>query len=629
MGPVDRTAAAIGGSGDNDVQDREGITVNRPHGSQFPRDGIVALNAPHVRLTSGPLRDRQTSNGQYLLALQPDRLLHNFRINAGLPSLALPLGGWENPSCGLRGHFTGHYLSACAKMSAATGDAAFQERLELLLAGLNECQSRSGNGYLSAFPEFEFDRLEKEFGGVWAPYYTIHKLLAGLIDSFKLGKQGVAKAMAIELGDWIAARLGRLCESTLEPMLRTDQLNPANEYGGIGESLYDLYDLTGAAAHLKTAQIFDRAWFLDPLSQGRDELAGLHANTHIPQAIAAVRRYQITGEHRFRRAAENFWSFVAGDRSYINGGNSGPRPDHCERSEGGEHWPLANQLHKTLTPKINESCVANNMFRLTNLLATVDDDPRYSEFRERLLFNSILPMQHPAIRGAYIYSHPLGGGCRKIFGDADQTFWCCYGTAVEAFASLTSGAFSFQGDTLLVNQFLNCELNWQQKGLRLMQETGFPCQPSTRFRLEMSRPGEFAISLRIPGWAAKPRCLLNGSEVAIQGPHRLVLYRQWKDGDTIELSLPMRLRSETLPGDPTHLGFVCGPAVLAGRTPHALELAGTNDQATSAIQEVDGLRFQATLVSGAVIPMVPLWEITDEAFGVYFKTQGDSPCGGG
>ncbi len=586
------------------------------------RDRLVPLNAPHVKLGSGLLLERQTRNGRYLLSLDTDRLLHNFRINAGVASTALPLGGWENPQCGLRGHFTGHYLSACAKMFAATSDAAFSQRIQLLLEGLSECQISLANGYLSAFPETEFDRLEKEYGGVWAPYYTIHKILAGLIDSFKLVNQPLAKSMAVRLGDWIAWRMARLSESALEPMLRTDQLNPSNEYGGVGEALYDLYELTGAVSHLKTAQMFDRPWFLDPLSQGRDELSGLHANTHIPQAIAALRRHSITGELWARKAVETFWPLVVEARTYINGGSSGPRPDHRERSEGGEHWPVANQLHKTLTPKINESCVANNLFRLTNKLNALQDDPRYCDYRERLLFNSILPMQHPTELGAYVYSHPLGGGCRKIFGDADQTFWCCYGTTVEAFASLEDGSFYFQEDTLIVNQFFNCHLDWAAKHVRITQQTRFPYEPTTTLRLEMDRPAEFTLSLRVPSWTFEPSCRLNGTSVPVESAHRLVIRRLWRDGDAIHLSLPMHLHSEILPGDPTHAGILYGPVLLAGRTPHALELGVTSDHAISAISAVDlaALSFQAKLVSGAIIPMVPIWEIADEPFGVYFKT---------
>ncbi|HEX4125001.1 MAG TPA: beta-L-arabinofuranosidase domain-containing protein, partial [Tepidisphaeraceae bacterium] len=215
-----------------------------------------------IRLLDGSIFDRADLTGRYLLQLPPDRLLHNFRVNAGLPSSAQPLGGWESPACGLRGHFTGHYLSACAKMFASTGDERFRDRAAEMVAGLVRCQAALGGKYLSAFPEAHFDILEREFGGAWAPYYTLHKILAGLIDAHRDGGVPSALEAAGRLGDWVAARIGGLPASVLEPMLRTSQANPQNEFGGIGESLYELYALTGAAEHLGAARQFDRDWFL-------------------------------------------------------------------------------------------------------------------------------------------------------------------------------------------------------------------------------------------------------------------------------------------------------------------------------------------------------------------------------
>ena len=226
------------------------------------------LPRTHVRLLPGPIKRRQDLNGQYLLQLDPDRLLHNFRVNAGLPSTAVPLGGWENPACGLRGHFTGHYLSACAAMHQATGDEAFKHRLDEILAGLSQCQAKLGGSYLSAFPATEFDTLEQKFGGVWAPYYTLHKILAGLIDAHHAGANQ-ALPMAVALGGWVKHRVVRLPTETLEPMLRTDNLNPSNEYGGIGVAMYDLYAIARNPSQLAAAKLFDREWFIAPLAEGR------------------------------------------------------------------------------------------------------------------------------------------------------------------------------------------------------------------------------------------------------------------------------------------------------------------------------------------------------------------------
>ena len=583
-----------------------------------------ALNA--VRLFPGRIRDRQSLTSRYLLELDPDRLLHNFRVNAGLPSSAKPLGGWESPRCGLRGHFVGHYLSACAQMYSATGDERFKQRVESLVVELGKCQQSLGGGYLSAFPQSEFGALEEKFSGTWAPYYVLHKIMAGLLDAYRDGRCALAGEMAQKMGDWVAARIEKLPSDRLEPMLRTDQLNPSNEYGGIGESLYDLYAAFGNQRHLTAAQTFDRAWFLDPLMSGRDELAGLHANTHIPQVLAAARRFEVTGDNRYRRAVEYFWERTALARSYVNGGSSGPRPDRKERSEGGEHWPLAESLLGTLTPRINESCVVHNMVRLTDVLYRWSCQTRFADFRERVFLNSVLCQQHPAFPGGYLYAHPLAGASRKVYGDFDNTFWCCYGTSVEAFARLADGIYFHDEQTLWVNQFVASELVWPQKLLKLIQETDFPFQPKTRLVVRSSGPVEITIKIRVPTWAVGAACRLNDQLVAspcLAGSY-VTISRVWRDGDAVELTLPMELRVETLPGDASMAAFLYGPTVLAARTPHVTELSEPASASRSLVQAVDvsRLKFQVTLASGTVAPLVPLNEVVDEAYGVYFKLPG-------
>ena len=567
------------------------------------RYAAAPFELSQVRLTDGPIKRSQDLNLRYLLELDADRLLHNLRVNAGIPSSSPPLGGWEAPSCGLRGHFVGHYLSACARMYASTGEATLCEQVEHIVRELARCQAALGDGYLSAFPPSDLDTIETKFEGAWAPYYTLHKILAGLLDVQRYCGNATALDVAIRLANYICGRFERIPQEQLEPMLRTDKPNPSNEFGGMSEVLQDLYTITHDDRHLRLARKFDRKWFLDPLIRGEDQLTGLHANTHIPLALGAARRFELTGDARYRDAAIFFWERTAIARSYVNGGSSGPRPGGGEKSVGAEHWPHAHKLATTLTPKINESCVTHNMLRLTDTLFRWTADPRYAAFYERAYFNSVLCMQHPREVGRYIYDHPLSSRSNKTFGNADATFWCCYGTSVEAFARLASCIYYHTDDALWVNLPVASELSWKEKGLRVEQQTAFPHEGVTRLIFHCERPVELTVQVRGAVGATR---------------------RTWRDGDVLELNVPMDLHAQAMPDDPRMIAFMCGPLVLAAKTDQNLELA-TNDLA-SAVSLVRRsserpYNFTVPLIDGVQVTLVPLNQIVDETFGAYFRLR--------
>ncbi len=267
-----------------------------------------------VRLLDSPFLKSMNLNRAYLHSLDADRLLHTFRLTARIPSKAKPLGGWEKPDGELRGHFTGHYLSACALMSAGAPDAALREKAGYIVNALAECQKAHGNGYLSAFPESFFTRL-RNGQKVWAPFYTLHKIMAGMIDQYTLCGNAQALEVVTGMASWIGNYAKPLSDAD---MARIEKV----EFGGTNEALYNLYAITGDAAHMELAHRFDQTAFFDPLAAGRDELKGLHVNTHIPKVIGAARRYELTGEPRYRDIATYFWAQTTGHHSYVTGGTS-------------------------------------------------------------------------------------------------------------------------------------------------------------------------------------------------------------------------------------------------------------------------------------------------------------------
>jgi uncharacterized protein len=574
-----------------------------------------------VRLLD-PLRARQELNRAYLLSLDPDRLLHNFRVNAGWPSTAEPLGGWEAPASGLRGHFTGHYLAACALASRTSPDRQLAARADYVVGELARCQKALGGAYLAAFPATVFDTLETRYGGVRAPYYTIHKVMAGLLAVHTHTGNGQALEMCGRMATYFGRRLSRLAPDALEKMLYTAGPNPSNEFGGMGEALHDLYAITGERAHLRTAHVFDREWLLGPLARGEDILSGLHANTHIPVVLGAARHYEITGHQPYREAALFFWDRVVAARSYVTGGSSGPRPAGGGGSPGGEHWGEPYRLAGTLTPRICESCVTHNMLRLTDRLFRWTADPRYADYAERALFNSVLPMMHPRRRGAYVYEQALGSGSRKFYGGAEDTFRCCYGTSVEAFAGLAAGAYYHSGEALWVNQFVASTVDWREKGIRVEQDTAFPDPPDSRLTIHTATPQKFTLYLRIPEWTSPATpILLNGVRVAasLTPGSFLPIERTWKEGDTVRFEFPVALRARPMPDDPRMVALEYGPLVLAAQTHEELVFAGRPQRllASARRESIAGPRFSIPIQEDKEVTLVPLNQIVDEPYGVY------------
>ena len=578
-----------------------------------------------VRLHPGPFLDALEVNRRFLLAQDEDRLLHMFRITAGLPSTAEPLGGWEAPVNELRGHYVGHYLSAVAKMSQSLGDSVLKARGDRIVTELAKCQQQLGNGYLSAFPEEFFDRL-RDGKPVWAPFYTLHKIMAGLLDMHTLATNAqaldVLQGMARWTGRW-AQPLGD------EHMARVLE----REYGGMNEMLYNLAAVTGRDGYKDLAHRFDHERFFAPLGQGRDELKGLHANTNIPKVVGAARRYELTGELRYRRIAEYFWRQVTTQRAYCTGGTS-----------NGEGWNAEPGVLSTeLSGYTQEDCTTYNMLKLTRHIFGWTADPACADFYERALFNGIIGSQHPR-DGEKLYYVNLAAGLWKLFGTPGQDYWCCTGTMSESFSQFGDSIYFHDDAGVYVNLFIASELNWSERGVRLVQETQFPEEEGTTLRIQTAKPVRFALRIRVPYWATHGgTAVLNGHGLdgfAAPGGY-YVLDRTWRNGDTVAVKLPIGLHLHAMPDDPTLAAVMYGPLVLAGRlgtdglTPDVLRAEPTKPRTIPeykgqpiAAPELRaqgaervagrGLEFRAAGEKGAVT-LVPFHTIFDERYAIYWR----------
>lgn len=536
----------------NAVEDR--ANISRPRATAPGREVVDMRAVPfpmnNVRLAPGIFSAAADANRRYLKTLPTDRLLHSFRLTAGLPSSAAPLGDWEKPDCELRGHFAGgHYLSACALAYASAGDDELKHNGDVMVAELAKCQAQLKNGYLSAFPVEEFDRL-RDGVNVWAPFYTLHKIMAGHLDMYQHAGNAQALDTVEKMAQWVRGWSDPLSEAQMQRVLQV-------EYGGMGEVLSNLYGVTGKTEYMDLAQRFDKKVFFEPLAAHRDELKGLHVNTHIPQVIAAARQYELTGHRHYWNIAGYFWDEVTGERCYCTGGTSN---FETWRNDPGV---LADQL----SPDTTEDCCAYNMLKLTRHLFSWSPQARYMDYYERTLFNHRLGTIDPET-GTTVYYLPLGNGYSKIYAPPFDSFWCCNGTGAEEFAKLTDTIYFHDDHSLFVNLYIASDVSWPEKNLTVSQRTAFPQEQGTTITIRTTHPVDIDIRLRIPYWTSNGSVKINGRAIPVfaSAGSYLVLRGPWRNGDRIELNLPMHLHAAPMPDNEQLQAVMYGPSVLAAQS---------------------------------------------------------------
>jgi DUF1680 family protein len=504
-----------------------------------------------VKILNGEFKKAMDENFNYLIGMGANRLLHNFRINAGIKSNAKPLGGWEEPGIELRGHFTGHFLSACALMYSSTGDKRFLTKLDSLINGLAECQKAlNRNGYLSAFPEEFIDRVETG-KPVWAPYYTLHKIFAGLIDVYTHTGDKKALEIAENMAGWVKLRTDKLSEAQMQKMLRT-------EFGGMNDMFYNLYAVTGKDVYVTLAKRFEDQFVMDPLSNHEDKLKGLHVNTQIPKIIGAARAYELTGDKYYETIAKYFWNEITGARSYATGGTS-----------NFEYWRAEPyHLFDQLSSDDHENCCTYNMLKLTSHLFALEPKPEYADYYERALFNGIMGTEHPEVGGAFMYYVPMLPGTWRIYCAPEESYVCCSGSGIESFSKFGDNIYFHNDNSLYVNLFIASELNWKEKGAVLTQKTNFPDEQGTVITLKLKKPAEFTLNLRVPYWAEKGYSVkINNvlQNITASPSSYLQIKRIWKNNDKIEILFPFDLHLNRMPDYPNRAAVMYGPVVLAGK----------------------------------------------------------------
>jgi len=511
-----------------------------------------------VRLGASPFLDAQTTDLNYIMSMEPDRLLAPFLREAGLQPKQPSYGNWE--SSGLDGHMGGHYLSALALMVASTGDAGVKQRLDYFVAELKRAQQANGDGYLGGIPggraawrDVAAGKLHADnfsVNGKWVPWYNLHKVYAGLRDAYHYTGNEDARVMLIALSDWALQLTSHLSDEQMAAMLKS-------EHGGMNEVLADVYQMTGQQKYMILALKFSHQAILQPLARHEDKLTGLHANTQIPKVIGFKRIGDLTGRKDMEQAAEFFWQTVVENRSVAIGGNSVKEHFHDSKNFG----PMIEEVEGP------ETCNTYNMLKLTEMLFGSSEQARYADYYERALYNHILGSQHPG-RGGFVYFTPMRPNHYRVYSQVDQGMWCCVGSGIESHAKYGEFIYAHDKDVLFVNLFIPSTLTWREKNVKITQANSFPDQSSTRITVDGD--ARFALKIRYPAWVAAGRLAVrvNGKAIKVnaQPGSYVSIERAWKKGDRVDVSLPMTTHLEQMPDKSNYYAVMHGPIVLAAKT---------------------------------------------------------------
>ena len=512
-----------------------------------------AFDMRDIKLLPSRFTENMERESEWIMSLGVDRLLHSFRNNAGVYAgleggydSVDKLGGWESLDCELRGHTTGHILSGLAMLYASSGDRKYKLKADSLVSGLAEVQQAlNQGGYLSAYPQ---NLIDRNIAGqrVWAPWYTLHKIYSGLIDQYLYCDNQQALDVVLKMGDWAYNKLKPLTQEQRKLMIR-------NEFGGINDSFYTLYAITGDEKYQWLGDFFYHEDVLDPLKEGVDNLNKKHANTFIPKLIGLVRAYELGETEEDKTVPEFFWNTVVDHHSFCTGSNSDKEkffePDH--------------QSHH-LTGFTGETCNVYNMLKLTRHLFCLDAGVKEADYYEQALFNHILGQQDPE-SGMVAYFLPMLPGAHKVYSTSDQSFWCCVGTGFENHAKYGESIYYHNGNVLFVNLFIPSVLNWQEQGVQFKQETSFPENGKSTLTVTTDSPKNLTLKIRYPSWATDGVSLiLNGRIVRVkEKPGSYIsINRTWKDGDKVEIEYTMALKVNPS-DDPDIVSISYGPIVLA------------------------------------------------------------------
>lgn len=578
-----------------------------------------SFNLKDVKLLKSPFSHAMSMDSAYLLLIKPDRLLYRFYKHAGLPVKDSIYGGWEKD--GISGHTLGHYLSACAMMYASTGNKQFKDKVDYIVKELRTCQLARKTGYIGAVPNEDtiFAQVKRgdirsagfDLNGGWVPWYTLHKVLAGLLDAYLYCDNQTALTISVAAADWTGTIVNGLTEEQRLKMLNC-------EHGGMSEALANIYAITGNEKYLALSRKFHDEFVLGKLAQKIDPMPGKHSNTNVPKAIGCSRRYEITGDERDKTISTFFWETMVNHHTYVIGGNSNY-----------EYCGAQDSLNNRLSDATCETCNTYNMLKLTRHLFAWQPSGKLMDYYERALYNHILASQNPQ-DGMMTYFVPLRMGTKKQFSDSFNTFTCCVGSGIENHSKYAEQIYSHDGkNTLYVNLFIPSKLNWKTKGVTVTQMNFVPESKQVRLRVDCATPASFTLRIRRPFWLRNfPAITINNVSVKTESiDGYLTVTRKWKNGDIVTIDFVMNLYTESMPDNPNRIAFKYGPIVLAGQLGKEMPdpvygtpvLLTDNKNINDWIKPASNLEFQMKGVGKPFdVKLAPFYKTYDQYYSVYW-----------
>ncbi len=597
-----------------------------------------------VMLLPGLFRERFELNSEYLKSLSNQGLLQNFYLEAGIiipglqvmhdPSIAQLHWGWEAPTCQLRGHFLGHWLSAAASIYASEGDYELKAKLDTIVDELHRCQELNGGEWIGSIPEKYFDKLEMG-QNIWSPQYVMHKTILGLMHAYTYAGNKTALEVIDKLSNWYV-------KWTDEMLLRNPHAIYKGEESGMLELWATLYEITNQEKYFELAKKYSEPGIFRDLLEGKDALTSCHANASIPWSHGAAKLYEITGEEKWKQIVEAFWKCAVTDRGYYCTGGQ----------NAGEYWTHPYRMGHFQSESNQEFCTVYNMVRTASYLYKWTGDTAYADYIEKNLYNGFLAQQNK-YTGMPTYFLPMKAGSKKKWGSKTHDFWCCHGTMVQA-QTLYNSLIYFEGaDRLVVGQYIPSKLNWVREDVEVTVEQCVNMKYyndlalfdekddsqmsrwSLKFQIAAPKAERFTLSLRVPGWVKeKPSLTINGEKIddyeIVDG--YINIDRAWQL-DEILIFFPAELALVPLEDIPESCAVVEGPIVLAGLCDKERELYCDKEKLEETFLPQYEHTYSVfpwkqgsykTLHQAKNMEFVPLYDVTDENYAIYFNVASNT-----